>query len=88
MDNYESSLWFWLLIIGGLATLAVLPTLIAIIRRVDSISTIILINTLGCATFVGWPAALALALTMPRRDELLMPPYPSPDRPYDGFGRL
>ncbi|MBA9007276.1 superinfection immunity protein [Thermomonospora cellulosilytica] len=88
MNDYESSLWFWLLIIGGLATLAILPTLIAIIRKADSLSTIILINTLGCATFFGWPAALVLALTMPRRDELLEPPHPGPGHSCDGLGHL
>ncbi|SEF78095.1 Superinfection immunity protein [Thermomonospora echinospora] len=69
MNSYESSPWFWLLIIGGLATLAVLPTLVAMLRRVDSLTTIILFNTIGCATFVGWPAALVLAFAMPRRTQ-------------------
>ncbi|WP_119730062.1 superinfection immunity protein [Thermomonospora amylolytica] len=86
MNDYESSLWFWLLIIGSLATLAILPTLIAIIRKADSLSTIILINTLGCATIFGWPAALVLALTMPRRDELLDPPYPRYGYPQGEIG--
>lgn len=71
MNSYESSPWFWLLIIGGLTVLAALPTLVALLRRVDSLTPIILFNAIGCVTFVGWPVALVLALTMPRRAQMV-----------------
>jgi len=56
---------FWVLLLGRLAALSVLPTVIAIIRQVESISLVIILNCLP----VAWPAALLLACTLPRRDD-------------------
>jgi hypothetical protein len=56
---------FWVLLLGGLAALSVLPTVIAVIRQVESIPLVIILNCLP----IAWPAALLLACTLPRRDD-------------------
>ncbi len=59
--------FFWLALIGVLAILAVLPTLIALARGADDIGYIILVNVICCATVFGWPIALIAAIAWPRR---------------------
>jgi hypothetical protein len=56
---------FWVLLLGGLAALYVLPTVIAVIRHAEDIPLVIILNCLP----VAWPAALLLACTLPRRDD-------------------
>ncbi|GAA1837178.1 superinfection immunity protein [Actinomadura chokoriensis] len=58
---------FWLALIGLLAILAVLPTLIALARGADNIGYLILVNVICCATVFGWPIALIAAIAWPRR---------------------
>ena len=58
----DSSL-FWLAIIDGLASVYILPTVIAIARQAEGLSLVICLNTIP----VGWPAALILACMMPRK---------------------
>ncbi|MFD0857257.1 hypothetical protein ACFQ07_33950 [Actinomadura adrarensis] len=70
METIMSHPLFWLLLIGGLAFLAVLPTLIALARGADEIALIMLFNALACATIFGWPLALWMAIRWPRRDEV------------------
>jgi hypothetical protein len=60
--------WFWPALVGGVVFLAVLPTLIALIRRAEDIEIIMLFNALGCATVLGWPIALVMAIKWPRRE--------------------
>ena len=62
MTAIQSSAFFWLGLIGLLAFLAVLPTLIALIRGADDIGYIILINVICCATVFGWPIAVLAAM--------------------------
>ncbi|GAA1574489.1 hypothetical protein GCM10009678_66500 [Actinomadura kijaniata] len=82
MNAFTDDLNFWLaLLLVALAVLvALLPTLIAIIRGAEEISLILLFNVIGCVTFLGWPVALMLAIRAPRRRDLLssLPPPPPP----------
>jgi hypothetical protein len=55
------SWFFWLAIIGGLAAVYILPTVIAIARQVECLGLVICLNVFP----VGWPAALILACAMP-----------------------
>jgi T4 superinfection immunity protein len=59
-------------LIFGLFGLYILPTVIAIVRGVEGLGWIIVINLLP--TGVGWLAALIGALMLPRRE----PPAPPP----------
>ncbi|MEU8803282.1 superinfection immunity protein [Spirillospora sp. NPDC048819] len=73
MTAIQNSVYFWLALIGLLAVLAALPTLIALIRGADDISYIVLLNVICCVTVFGWPIALITAIRWPRR-------YPTPPR--------
>jgi len=70
MDSITSHPLFWLLLIAGLATLAVLPTLIALARGANDLMLIVLVNVLGCALVLGWPVALVMALRWPCRSDV------------------
>ncbi|SNT60803.1 Superinfection immunity protein [Actinomadura meyerae] len=72
MTALLNSPFFWLALIGLLAVLAVLPTLIALARGADDIGYIILVNVICTATVFGWPIALIAAIAWPRRH----PPHP------------
>ncbi|OLT31872.1 hypothetical protein BJF79_08745 [Actinomadura sp. CNU-125] len=66
----------WLLglaLITTLVFLAVLPTLIAVLRGADELMLIVLVNALCCATVLGWPLAVIMAIKWPRK-------YPRPPR--------
>ena len=56
------SWFFWLAIIGGLAGIYILPTVIAIACQVEGLGLVICLNVFP----VGWLAALILACMMPR----------------------
>lgn len=64
------SWFFWLAIIDGLAAVYILPTVIGIVRQVEGLGWVVSLNTIP----VGWPAALILACTMPRK-EISHTPY-------------
>ncbi|URM97400.1 DUF4175 domain-containing protein [Actinomadura madurae] len=66
MTAIQNSPLFWLALIGLLVFLAVLPTLIAVIRGADDIGYLVLVNVI-CATVLGWPIALIAAIRWPRR---------------------
>ncbi len=66
MNALANSDLFWLALIMGLMTFYLLPTIIAIARRTESLSLIIALNLLP--TGIGWLAALIAALGLPRRD--------------------
>ena len=57
------SWFFWLAIIGGLAGIYILPTVIAIACQVEGLGLVICLNVFP----VGWLAALILACMMPRK---------------------
>ena len=58
------SWFFWLAIIGVVAGVYILPTVIAIARQVEGIGLVICLNTIPA----GWPAALIVACLMPRKE--------------------
>jgi hypothetical protein len=71
MNALANSYFFWIALILVLLGLYILPSVIAIIRGVEGVGWIIVINLLP--TGVGWLAALIGALLLPRRQP---PPYP------------
>lgn len=77
MNGLAHSYLFWIALILVLLVLYILPSVIAIIRGVEGLGWIIVINLLP--TGIGWFAALIGALMLPRRQP---PSVPSP-YPYD-----
>lgn len=59
------SLWFWVLLIAVLAAGYALPTIIALIRHVESIAAVLILNLFP----IAWPAALLMACMLPRKDD-------------------
>jgi hypothetical protein len=78
MQALANSLAFWLFAFLTIVVVYLLPTLIGMIRRVDGLALVFLVNLIGAPTGVGWLAAMILAFG-PRRvpDTQLMPwpPY-------------
>ena len=77
MQGLANSYAFWIFVFVALAVVYMLPTLIGMIRGVDRLALVFLVNLIGAPTGVGWFAAMILAFG-PRR----LPPEPSwPSRP-------
>lgn len=85
---------FWILLFMVLIVVFFLPTLIGLIRGVDRLALVFLVNLIGAPSFIGWPAALILAFG-PRRlppepafppqpDTMYWPPGPWTPGPWDG----
>jgi hypothetical protein len=55
---------FWIGLLAGLGALYVLPTMIAMVRHVENISLVVLLNCFP----IAWPAALVVACMMPRKE--------------------
>jgi hypothetical protein len=55
---------FWIGLLAGPGVLYVLPTVIAVFRRVENIAVVVFLNCLP----IAWPAALVMACMMPGRD--------------------
>ncbi len=66
MQALANSLAFWLFAFLAIVVVYVLPTLIGMIRRVDRLALVFLVNLIGAPTGVGWLAAMILAFG-PRR---------------------
>lgn len=56
---------FWVLLIAILAAGYALPPIIALIRHVESIATVLILNLFP----IAWPASLVMACMLPRRDD-------------------
>lgn len=70
---------FWVGLIAGLVLIYFLPTMIGIIRKVESLGLLIFPNVLP--TGVGWLAAMVMAYMLACREPPLTyipPPAPSP----------
>ena len=77
MQGLANSYAFWIFVFVALGVVYLLPTLIGMIRRVDRLALVFLVNLIGAPTGIGWVAALILAFG-PRR----LRPVPScPARP-------
>jgi Superinfection immunity protein len=63
----------------ALAGFYLLPTLVGVIRGVDNLALVFLVNLIGAPTGVGWLAAMILAFG-PRRITMapIVPPWPRP----------
>jgi Superinfection immunity protein len=72
MQGLENSYAFWIFVFVALVVVYLLPTLIGMIRGVDRLALVFLVNLIGAPTGVGWFAAMILAFG-PRR----LPPEPS-----------
>jgi fucose permease len=57
---------FWIVLIALAAVLYLLPTLVGLIRGVDGLALVFLVNLIGGTALIGWPAAMILAFG-PRR---------------------
>jgi hypothetical protein len=76
MQTLANSLAFWLFAFLAIVVVYLLPTLIGMVRRVDRLALVFLVNLIGAPTGVGWLAAMILAFG-PRR--VLGPPVPWPN---------
>jgi hypothetical protein len=56
---------FWIGLIAALAVLYALPAIIALLRRVEGMAMVVILNVFP----VAWAAALVAACLMPRRDD-------------------
>lgn len=64
MNAVADSWAFWIGLIGALAVLYVLPTLIGVLRHVESLALVVILNLFP----IAWPAALVAASMMPRKE--------------------
>jgi hypothetical protein len=78
---------FWVLVFMAVAVAYLLPTLVGLIRGVDKLALVFLVNLIGAPALIGWPAAMILAFG-PRRlppEQAWRPPadatLPGPSRP-------
>ena len=67
MAALENSGAFWVGLVVILIVLFLLPTLIGMIRGVDALALVFLVNLIGAPAFIGWPAAMILAFGPRRR---------------------
>jgi hypothetical protein len=72
MQALASSGVLWVLLFAVLIVVYFLPTLIGLIRGVDRLALVFLVNLIGTPALIGWPAAMILAFG-PRR----LPPEPT-----------
>jgi Superinfection immunity protein len=66
MQGLSDSYAFWILVFILLAAVYLLPTLVGLIRGVDRMALVFLVNLIGAPTGIGWVAAMILAFG-PRR---------------------
>jgi len=67
----------WVLVFTALPVLYMLPTLVGVIRRVDGLALVCLVNLIGTPTGIGWLAAMILAFgpkRIPPRPPVAWPP--------------
>jgi Superinfection immunity protein len=66
MRDLANSYVFWIFVFVALIVIYLLPTLIGMIRNVDRLALVFLVNLIGAPTVIGWFAAMILAFG-PRR---------------------
>ena len=80
MQNLANSYAFWIFVFVILVVMYMLPTFIGIVRGVDRLALVFLVNLIGAPTGIGWIAAMILAFG-PRRlspEPLRRPGAPNP----------
>ena len=65
MTALANSLTLWIGLLAGFGGLYVLPTVIAVFRRVENIAVVVVLTCLP----IAWPAALVVACMVPGRDD-------------------
>jgi hypothetical protein len=65
VTTLANSLMLWIGLLAGFGGLYVLPTVIAVFRRVENIAVVVVLTCLP----IAWPAALVVAWMMPGRDD-------------------
>ena len=78
MQALSGSDTFWILLIPVLVAVYLLPTVVGLVRKVDALGLVFLVNLIGAPTGVGWLAAMILAFG-PRR----MPALPAGAEPWN-----
>jgi len=73
MQSLANSYAFWIFVFVVLVVVYMLPTLIGVVRGVDRLALVFLVNLIGAPSGIGWIAAMILAFG-PRR------PAPEPWR--------
>jgi hypothetical protein len=58
---------FWAALIVLAAVLYLLPTLVGLVRGVDGLALVFLVNLVGGTALIGWPTAMILAFGPRRR---------------------
>jgi hypothetical protein len=76
MQELANSYAFWIFVFVALAVVYLLPTVIGMIRGVERLALVFLVNLIGAPTGIGWVAALILAFG-PRRMRPVLP-WPAP----------
>ena len=66
MRDLANSYAFWIFVFVALVVVYLLPTLIGMVRNVDRLALVFLVNLIGAPTGIGWLAAMILAFG-PRR---------------------
>jgi hypothetical protein len=66
MRDLANGYAFWIFVFMALAVIYLLPTLIGVLRHVDRLALVFLVNLIGAPTVIGWFAAMILACG-PRR---------------------
>jgi hypothetical protein len=66
MQDLANSYAFWIFVLVALVVIYLLPTLIGMVRNVDRLALVFLVNLIGAPTVIGWFAAMILAFG-PRR---------------------
>src|SRR6266496_2693705 len=74
MQALADSGGFWVLLLVAIPVVYMLPTLIGLIRGVDGLALVFLVNLIGAPTGVGWLGAMILAFG-PRKVPPPPPPY-------------
>jgi Superinfection immunity protein len=67
MGALASSGALWVFAFLALSLIYLLPTLIGLIRRVDRLALVFLVNMIGGLTWIGWLGAMILAFGPRRR---------------------
>lgn len=66
MQGLADSYAFWVLLFLALAVVYLLPTLVGLVRGVERMALVFLVNLIAAPTGIGWVAAMVLAFG-PRR---------------------
>ncbi len=76
MQALANSFAFWLFAFLAIVVVYLLPTLIGMIRRVDRLALVFLVNLIGAPTGAGWLAAMILAFGPRRVPNTPLKPWP------------